>query len=176
LTSRGMPGRAPPEKFVLVHAEELATLRGGNGKPRSRERMNDLGLVKDGAVAVEEGARLLGEAGISQLRAKSRELTEYLIALADEWLAELGFAVASPRATARRGGHVSLRHDDAWQLCEALLRAGVVVDYRTPGRIRLAPAPIWTSFAEVWDGMDRLREIAASKSYTDMPPEQPDLT
>ena len=50
-----MPGRAPPEKFVLVHAEELATLRGGNGKPRSRERMNDLGLVKDGAVAVEEG-------------------------------------------------------------------------------------------------------------------------
>jgi len=129
-----------------------------------------------GAVAVEEGARLLGEAGISQLRAKSRELTEYLIALADEWLAELGFAVASPRATARRGGHVSLRHDDAWQLCQALLRAGVVVDYRTPGRIRLAPAPIWTSFAEVWDGMDRLREIAASKSYTDIPPEQPDLT
>lgn len=121
-----------------------------------------------GAIAVEEGARLLGEAGIGQLRDKSLELTEYLIALADEWLAELGFAVASPRAAARRGGHLTLRHDDAWQLCQALQRAGVVVDYRTPGRIRIAPVPIWTSFTEVWDGMDRLREIAASKSYADI--------
>ena len=121
-----------------------------------------------GAVAVEEGARLLGEAGIRQLREKSSALTEYLIALADQWLAELGFAVASPRAAARRGGHVSLRHDDAWQLSRALLRVEVIGDYRTPGRIRLAPIPIWTSFTEVWDAMDRLREIAASTSYTDI--------
>ena len=39
-----------------------------------------------GTVAVEEGARLLGEAGMPQLRDKSIELTSYLITLADEWL------------------------------------------------------------------------------------------
>jgi kynureninase len=126
-----------------------------------------------GTVAVEEGARLLAEAGMPQLRAKSIALTDYLIALADEWLAPLGFTVASPRAAARRGGHVSLRHDDARQLSQALLRTGVVVDYRTPDRIRIGPVPLFTPFAHIWDAMDRLREIAASKSYTDVPPEQP---
>jgi kynureninase len=126
-----------------------------------------------GTVAVEEGARLLAEAGMPQLRAKSIALTDYLIALADEWLAPLGFVVASPRAAARRGGHVSLRHDDARQLSQALLRTGVVVDYRTPDRIRIGPVPLFTTFAQIWEAMDRLREIAASKSYADVPPEQP---
>jgi kynureninase len=126
-----------------------------------------------GAAAVEEGARLLAEAGMRQLRAKSIALTEYLIALADEWLAPLGFGLASPRAADRRGGHVSLRHDDAWQLSQALLRTGVISDYRTPDRIRLAPVPLYTSFTQVWDAMDRLREIAESKSYADITPEQP---
>jgi kynureninase len=126
-----------------------------------------------GTVAVEEGARLLAEAGMPQLRAKSIALTDYLIALADEWLVPLGFVVASPRAAARRGGHVSLRHDDARQLSQALLRTGVVVDYRTPDRIRIGPVPLFTSFTQIWDAMNRLREIAASKSYTDVPPEQP---
>jgi kynureninase len=124
-----------------------------------------------GAVAVEEGARLLAEAGMAQLREKSVALTEYLIALADEWLAPLGFTLASPRLASRRGGHVTLRHDDARQLSQALMRAGIASDYRTPDRIRLAPAPLFTSFTHVWDGLDRLREIAASKSYTDIPPE-----
>ena len=126
-----------------------------------------------GAVAVEEGARLLGEAGMAALRAKSIELTSYLIALADEWLAPLGFTVASPRDAARRGGHVTLRHDDAWQITQALIKADVVGDYRTPDRLRLCPVPIFTSFTEVWEAMDRLRDISASKSYADMPTEQP---
>jgi kynureninase len=122
-----------------------------------------------GAVAVEEGARLIGEAGVAALRAKSIELTSYLIALAEEWLIPLGFTIATPRDAARRGGHVTLRHDDAWPISQALIRADVVGDYRTPDRLRLGPIPLSTSFTEVFDAMDRLREIAATKSYTDIP-------
>jgi kynureninase len=129
-----------------------------------------------GAVAVEEGARLLGEAGITELRAKSVELTTYLIALADEWLSPLGFSLASPRDAARRGAHVSLRHDDAWQISQALIREGVIGDYRTPDRVRLGPVPICTSFAEVRAAMDRLRDIAATKAYADIPPAQSRVT
>jgi kynureninase len=129
-----------------------------------------------GTVAVEEGARLLGEAGIAALRAKSIELTSYLVALAEEWLAPLGFAIASPRDSGRRGGHVSLRHDDAWQISQALIKADVVGDYRTPDRLRLCPVPISTSFTEVWEAMDRLRDLTASKSYADLPTEQPRVT
>ncbi len=118
-----------------------------------------------GIAAVEEGVRLLGEAGIGALRAKGVALTELLIGLADEWLAPHGFAVASPRDAARRGSHVCLRHPDAWPISQALIRAGVIGDYRTPDRLRLGPAPITTRFADVWDALDAVRRIAADRSY-----------
>jgi kynureninase len=124
-----------------------------------------------GTVAVEEGARLLGEAGIEQLRAKSVELTTYLIALADEWLVPLGFTLASPREATRRGAHVTLRHDDAWQISQALIREGVIGDFRAPDCLRLGPVPLYTTFASIWSAMDRLRDIAATKSYADIPVE-----
>src|SRR5580658_3885180 len=129
-----------------------------------------------GTVGVEEGARLLGEAGMTRLRAKGTELTRYLIALADELLAPLGFAIASPRDDARRGAHVTLRHDDAWQISQALIRENVIGDYRTPDRIRLGPAPITSRFVDVWTAIDTLRQIAADKSYADIPSEQARVT
>ena len=88
----------------------------------------------------------------------------------------LGFSLASPREAARRGAHVSLRHDDAWQISQALVRDGVIGDYRTPDRLRLGPVPITTSFAEVRAAMDRLRDIAATKSYSDIPLTQSRVT
>ena len=75
-----------------------------------------------GTVAVEEGARLLGEVGMDRLRAKSLALTGYLIGLADEWLTSLDFALASPREDDRRGGHVTLRHPEALRISQALIR------------------------------------------------------
>ena len=118
-----------------------------------------------GTAAVQEGARLLGEAGMGRLRAKGVALTELLIGLADEWLAPHGFTVASPRDSARRGAHVTLHHRDAWQLSQALIKAGVVGDYRPPDRLRLGPAPITTRFTDVWDALDALRRIAGDRSY-----------
>jgi kynureninase len=129
-----------------------------------------------GTVAVEEGARLIGEAGLGALRAKSIEQTSYLIALADEWLVPLGFTIASPREAERRGGHVTLRHDDAWPISQALIGADVVGDYRTPDRLRLCPTPLSTSFTEIFDALDRLREIMATKSYADIPLEHSRVT
>jgi kynureninase len=122
-----------------------------------------------GAVAVREGTRLLGEAGIERLRAKSTALTSYLIDLADEWLTPHGFQLASPREAARRGGHVTLRHGDGWRVSQALTAAGVIGDYRTPDRIRLGPAAITTRFTDVFDAMDRFRQIAAERSYAELP-------
>jgi kynureninase len=129
-----------------------------------------------GTVAVQEGTRLLAEAGIERLRAKGIALTSYLIQLADFWLAPLGFRLASPRADARRGNHVSLYHQDAWRISQALIRGGVIGDYRTPDRLRLGPVPITTRFTDVWDALDRLRQIAADQSYADLPAEPSRVT
>ncbi len=118
-----------------------------------------------GTAAVEEGARLLGEAGIGRLRHKSQRLTEYLITLADAWLAPLGFTLASPRDRDRRGSHVCLHHPQAALISAALTRAGVIGDYRAPGRLRLGPAPITTRFTDIWDAMDTIRRITQDTSY-----------
>jgi len=124
-----------------------------------------------GTVAVAEGTKLLAEAGIERLREKGVALTSYLIHLADDWLEPYGFRLASPRADARRGNHVTLYHPDAWRISQALIAAGVIGDYRTPDRLRLGPAPITTRFTDVWDALDRLRQISARKSYEDLPAE-----
>jgi kynureninase len=116
-----------------------------------------------GIAAVETGARLLGEAGIDRLRAKGLDVTGYVIELAKAWLPE--FDLATPAEPARRGSHVSLRHPEAWRITQALIAAKVIPDYRTPDRLRLGPAPIATSFTDVWDGMDRLRRIMADRAY-----------
>ena len=129
-----------------------------------------------GTAAVEEGVRLLAEAGIGRLREKGIRLTEYLIALADAWLAPLGCAVASPRDPARRGAHVCLHHSDAWRIGQALIHAGVIGDYRAPDRLRLGPVPITTRYADVWDAMDATRRIMANREYVGFPAEPAQVT
>jgi len=110
--------------------------------------------------AVEEGVRITAEAGIEALREKSVAQTELLITLHDEWLAPLGFTLASPRDSARRGSHVSLRHPEAWPICRALIeRANVVPDFRGPDCVRLGIAPLYTRYVDVWDALDRLRGL-----------------
>jgi kynureninase len=116
--------------------------------------------------AIQEGARLLADAGIERLRAKGVALTDYLIRLADAWLAPLGFTVASPRDSARRGSHVTLHHPDAYRVCRALIEtARVIPDFRTPDRVRFGPAPLYTRFVDVYDAMDRVRETVASGKH-----------
>ena len=110
--------------------------------------------------AVEEGVRLTAEAGVGRLRAKSVALCDMIVELHDAWLAPLGFSLGSPRDGERRGSHVSLRHDEAWPICRALIeRAAVVPDFRGPDSIRLGVAPLYTGFADVWDALDRLRRL-----------------
>ena len=122
-----------------------------------------------GTVAVQEGVRLLAEAGIDRLRAKAVALTGYLIGLADAWLAAYGVTVASPRQDERRGAHVTLAHPEAWRISQALIRRGVIGDYRTPDRLRLGPVPVCTRFTDVWDALDILRQIMADQTYLDLP-------
>ena len=110
--------------------------------------------------AVESGVALTAEAGVDRLYEKATALCELIVALHDDWLAPLGFSLGSPRDPARRGSHVSVRHDEAWPICRALIeRANVVPDFRGPDSIRLGVAPLYTRFVDVWDALDRLRGL-----------------
>ncbi len=122
-----------------------------------------------GLLAVQEGVRLLAEAGLLRLREKGRALTSYLVELADDWLAPHGVRVASPRDPDRRGSHVVLEHPEAWQLTQELSARGVVGDYRVPDRVRLGPAPLYTRFVDVHDALVVVREVLETGAHLSRP-------
>jgi kynureninase len=120
--------------------------------------------------AIDPALALVEEAGVDRIRAKGLLLGRLVTDLAEEWLAPLGFRLASPRLPEQRGSHVSLYHPDAWRICQALATdAKVVCDYRVPDRLRIGPSPLYTRFTEVWDAMDRLRQVATEGSYLSRP-------
>ena len=116
-----------------------------------------------GILAVREGARVIAEAGIDAIRVKAVGLTEMVIALTDEWLVPLGFELGSPRDATRRGGHVSIRRDDARELCVRLVDAGVLPDFRAPDAIRIGLSPLPATYTEVYDAMAVIRDLSARR-------------
>jgi kynureninase len=129
-----------------------------------------------GMAAVEVGVRLIAEAGIDRLAAKGRALCELMGALGEAWLAPHGVALASPRDPARRGSHLTFAHPQAWQLTQALIDRQVVPDFRTPDRVRLGPAPLYTRFVDIWDAMQRFRELLETGAQEEYPAERARVT
>jgi kynureninase len=122
-----------------------------------------------GLTATIEGARITATAGIEAIAAKARALTSYAVELSDFWLVPLGFTLASPRDPARRGAHVALCHPRAWPICQALIAAGVIPDFRAPDRLRLGMAPLYTRFVDVYEGLRRLRDLVSAGRHSDYP-------
>lgn len=129
-----------------------------------------------GTTAVGVGLDTIESVGIEAVGQAGQLLTGYALMLAEHWLSALGFAVASPRQASRRGAHLTLHHDAAWQICQAMIARGVVPDFRTPDRVRLGFAPVTTSFTEIWDGFDVIRQIAESGEYEAFPTERKSVT
>jgi kynureninase len=112
---------------------------------------------------LEESLAVLREAGIAAIRGKSLRMTSYMMFLLDEMLPEglYGFRIGTPRETTARGGHVALEHRDlAPRVFEALGERGVVADLRPPNVVRLCPSPLYNTYAEIWEVVGHLMEIA----------------
>ena len=115
---------------------------------------------------IEPGVDLLLEAGMDALRAKSVAQSEYLIELWEQLLAPLGFALKSPRDAARRGSHVSLGHQYGLGIDLAMIHdRKLLPDFRPPDNIRIGIAPLYTSFADIFDAVHGMREIVEGKLY-----------
>jgi len=117
-------------------------------------------------LALESALDPILEAGIERIRAKSVLLTSYLIFLVEELLAPLGFTLGSPKNPQIRGSHVSIRHSEGYRINRALIEEmGLVPDFREPDNIRLGLSPLYTTFTEVWEGVDRIRRVVVEKRY-----------
>jgi kynureninase len=119
-----------------------------------------------GIRAVEVAFQMIGEANIEKINQKASQGTQLMIDLYDQWLADLGFTLATPRDAHKRGGHIIIQHQDAKQIAYALRKLKKVIpDYREPGAIRLGISPLPTSYSEVFEGFKRLKELVESGDY-----------
>lgn len=119
-----------------------------------------------GIRGVQVAFSMIEEASISAIASKAAIGTQMMIDLFDEWLAPLGYTLLTSRNPKERGGHISIGHPDAARICIALRKfANVIPDYRTPNAIRLAIAPLATSYVEVWDGFQRIKNLTETKQY-----------
>lgn len=118
-----------------------------------------------GMLAMRDTIAMIEEAGIEAVRGKSVALTEFAIALADEWLTPLGVALASPREAERRGGHITLSHPAMRDVTAALWQRDVIPDYRDPDGLRVGLSPLSTSFEEVCAGMAAVRDALGELTH-----------
>ena len=86
-------------------------------------------------VMAAEGYRIVAEAGVEAIRAKSRRQVTRLI----EGFTAQGAVVRGPADPARRGGSVVVDFDGAEQATETLIARGYTCDYRPGAGLRLGP-------------------------------------
>ena len=119
-----------------------------------------------GLRCIQSAFGMIEEAGIKAISEKCATGTSMMIGLYDLWLKDLGFTLNTSREASERGGHISLVHPDAKQISVALRKyANVIPDYRVPNSVRLAISPLATSYTEVWDGFQRLRDLVSTEQY-----------
>jgi kynureninase len=148
-------------------------------------------------LAIGPALDILLEAGMTRLRAKSVQQTEYLLHLARKWLLPLGFSIGSPENSEQRGSHVSLRHPEAYRINRAMIELPkmpegfwekvsqlgdspldlrVIPDFRAPDNLRLGIAPLYTSFWDIHRALDHIRLIVDEKVYMQYSKERQGVT
>jgi kynureninase len=114
---------------------------------------------------IEGSLKMINEAGIENIREKSLKITAYMMYLIDEKLTKYGFGVGNPREDSVRGGHVALTHKDALRINEAFKNNHIIPDFRYPNVIRLAPVPLYVSYEDVYEMVERIIKIMENKEY-----------
>ena len=109
--------------------------------------------------ALKASLELLDKAGIHELRLKSIALTGYLEYLV-KLLPWLDCEIITPADPGQRGAQLSLYFKkNAKEIHAKLIVQGIVVDYREPGVIRVAPAPVYNSFMDVFRFYEVLKNL-----------------
>lgn len=115
--------------------------------------------------ALDAALGVFADIEISEVYAKSVLLAEtFLALLADrKELQELQFeSKADPE---RRGTQLAFSHPQAYRICRALNKQGVVVDFRSPNTIRFGFSPLFLRFADIWQAIQVLADILSQQSY-----------
>lgn len=119
---------------------------------------------------IEPGLDITNEAGIENLRQKSVRQSEFLLSMIASELVPLGFKIAAPLEATQRGSHISIQHQHGYQINRAMISPqndakAIIPDFRPPTNIRLGIAPLYNSFTDLAETVERLKAIVITKEY-----------
>jgi kynureninase len=110
---------------------------------------------------------IFDEAGLEQIHAKRKMLSDYLLFILDSCNSrskEKMIEVITPRQESERGCQVSmLMLKNGKKVFDKLSANGIFADWREPDVIRIAPVPLYNTFEEVWTFGDTLQKILSSQ-------------
>ena len=106
---------------------------------------------------------MFAEVGMDKLIVKRNHITAYLEFVLHEIDKELEgaeFEILTPANQEERGCQLSVYlHGQGRDLFEKLMKNGVITDWREPNVIRLAPAPFYCSFEDMYDFGQILKKL-----------------
>ena len=110
---------------------------------------------------------MFAEVGMDKLIAKRNLITSYLEFILHEIDKELegaDFEILTPSNQEERGCQLSVYlHGQGRELFDRLMKNGVITDWREPNVIRLAPAPFYCSFEDMYEFGQILKELISNK-------------
>ena len=109
--------------------------------------------------AIRASLDVFKKAGFDKLVLKSKKLTGYFEFLLNE-LNNSDIKIITPNNSDERGCQLSIQVKNADKsLHQKLADAGIITDWREPDVIRCAPVPLYNSFMDVYNFVDRLKSI-----------------
>src|SRR6184192_36559 len=140
----GWFGNDPNTRFRLHLEPEFVPVASADGWQISNPPIFSMAPLRASLSVFDEAG------GMEPLRAKSIKLTGYL----EFFIEQIGskkFSIITPSDPNARGAQLSIQaHEHSKQLHEELIAGGVKCDFREPNVIRVAPAPLYNTFHEVW--------------------------
>jgi len=110
-------------------------------------------------VNLKASLTIFEESGMQNLRSKSIALTGYLAYLLEQ-LSALSFTLITPSDPNQRGAQLCLFFEEKGkEIYQKMKEHGIIVDYREPGVIRVAPAPLYCSFKDVYKFYEILKSF-----------------
>ena len=110
---------------------------------------------------------MFAEVGMTKLISKRNLITSYLEFILKEIDNELegaDFEIITPSNQEERGCQLSVYlHGQGRELFERLMKNGVITDWREPNVIRLAPAPFYCSFEDMYEFGQILKQLILNK-------------
>lgn len=118
------------------------------------------------SLAVLDGALdVFTDIAIADINKKAIALAELFLELVNDDEDLQCLTLESKADSALRGAQLAFSHPDAYGICRALNKAGVVVDFRSPDLVRFGFSPLFLRFEDIWLATQALKEIIKSKTY-----------